>query len=190
MAGIATGYDVNDEGEVLFSGVAPDAQLIAMKVFDDTGAGATTATILAALEDAYILGVDAVNLSLGTRCGYTADEDESINQVYERLNDAGIMVIVAAGNDTSSSAYNTYGENLPLTADPDNSIVSAPSTYASNLSVASVDSDNAYIRYFLLGDEEVRFTDSQSTWLGLPDFVKLNVDSGYVGAPLNHPMIT
>ena len=51
-----------------------------MKVFDDTGAGATTATILAALEDAYILGVDAVNLSLGTRCGYTADEDESINQ--------------------------------------------------------------------------------------------------------------
>lgn len=51
MAGIATGYDVNDEGEVLFSGVAPDAQLIAMKVFDDTGAGATTATILAALEE-------------------------------------------------------------------------------------------------------------------------------------------
>lgn len=187
VAGIATGYDVNDEGEVLFTGVAPDAQLIAMKVFDDTGAGATTATILAALEDAYILGVDAVNLSLGTRCGYTADEDESINQVYERLNDAGIMVIVAAGNDTSSSAYNTYGENLPLTADPDNSIVSAPSTYASNLSVASVDSDNAYIRYFLLGDEEVRFTDSQSTWLGLPDFVKLNVDSGYVEGPIEPP---
>ncbi len=25
VAGIATGYDVNDEGEVLFSGVAPDA---------------------------------------------------------------------------------------------------------------------------------------------------------------------
>lgn len=128
-----------------------------------------------------------MNLSLGTRCGYTADEDESINQVYERLNDAGIMVIVAAGNDTSSSAYNTYGENLPLTADPDNSIVSAPSTYASNLSVASVDSDNAYIRYFLLGDEEVRFTDSQSTWLGLPDFVKLSVDSGYVQGPIEPP---
>ncbi len=173
VAGIAAGYDVDGEGQVLFSGVAPEAQVIAMKVFDDQGAGAPASAILAALEDAYILGVDVVNMSLGSRCGYTVHEDETLNEIYNRLNDAGIMVIVAAGNDTSSSVSNQYGENLPLTADPDNSIVGAPSTYAANLSVASVDGAHAYHRYFLLGDEQVKYTDSQTTWLGIPDFVKL-----------------
>lgn len=66
VAGISAGYAVDGEGAVSFSGVAPDAQVIPMKVFDDSGTGAATTTILAALEDAYRLGVDAVNLSLGS----------------------------------------------------------------------------------------------------------------------------
>lgn len=73
VAGISAGYAVDGEGAVTFSGVAPDAQVIPMKVFDDSGTGATTTTILAALEDAYRLGVDAVNLSLGSYCGFTVD---------------------------------------------------------------------------------------------------------------------
>ncbi len=73
VAGISAGYAVDGEGAVTFSGVAPDAQVIPMKVFDDSGTGAATTTILAALEDAYRLGVDAVNLSLGSYCGFTVD---------------------------------------------------------------------------------------------------------------------
>ena len=107
VAGICAGYDVDEEGQVTFSGVAPDAQVVAMKVFNDEGTGASVAAILAALEDAYVLGVDAVNLSLGTRCGYTLDEDVTINEVYSRLSNAGIMVIAAAGNDTSASVNTT-----------------------------------------------------------------------------------
>lgn len=100
VAGIAAGYAVDGEGAVTFSGVAPDAQVIPMKVFDDSGTGAATTTILAALEDAYRLGVDAVNLSLGSYGGFTVDEDALINDVYNKLDDAGIMVITAAGNET------------------------------------------------------------------------------------------
>lgn len=46
-------------------GVAPDAQLVVMKVFDTNG-GASMTDVTAALEDAILLGVDAANLSLGT----------------------------------------------------------------------------------------------------------------------------
>ena len=127
VAGIAAGYAVDGEGAVTFSGVAPDAQVIPMKVFDDSGTGAATTTILAALEDAYRLGVDAVNLSLGSYGGFTVDEDALINDVYNKLDDAGIMVITAAGNETSSSYMNSYGTDAPLTGDPDNSVVAAPS---------------------------------------------------------------
>ena len=110
VAGIAAGYAVDGEGAVTFSGVAPDAQVIPMKVFDDSGTGAATATILAALEDAYRLGVDAVNLSLGSYGGFTVDEDALINDVYNKLDDAGIMVITAAGDVTVTA------ENQGMTA--------------------------------------------------------------------------
>lgn len=137
VAGISAGYAVDGEGAVTFSGVAPDAQVIPMKVFDDSGTGAATTTILAALEDACRLGVDAVNLSLGSYCGFTVDEDALINDVYNKLDAAGIMVITAAGNETSSSYMNSYGTDAPLTGDPDNSVVAAPSVYPANLSIAT-----------------------------------------------------
>ena len=129
VAGISAGYAVDGEGAATFSGVAPDAQVIPMKVFDDSGTGAATATILAALEDAYRLGVDAVNLSLGSYGGFTVDEDALINDVYNKLDDAGIMVITAAGNETSSSYMNSYGTHAPLTGDPDNSVVAVTAEY-------------------------------------------------------------
>ena len=137
VAGISAGYAVDGEGAVTFSGVAPDAQVIPMKVFDDSGTGAATITILAALEDAYRLGVDAVNLSLGSYGGFTVDEDALINDVYNKLDAVGIMVITAAGNETSSSYMNSYGTDAPLTGDPDNSVVAAPSVYPANLSAAT-----------------------------------------------------
>ena len=171
VAGIVGGYEADAEGKVLFSGVAPDAQIIPMKVFDDSGEGATTGAVLAALEDAYLLGVDAVNLSLGSRTGFTVDADELVNEVYNKLDDAGIMVIVAAGNDTSSTLNTNFGSDAPLTDDPDNGIVSSPSVYPANLSVASVENNEVYNNYFLLGEEKIPYTDSETSFLGLDDFV-------------------
>ena len=187
VAGIAAGYAVDGEGAVTFSGVAPDAQVIPMKVFDDSGTGAATATILAALEDAYRLGVDAVNLSLGSYGGFTVDEDALINDVYNKLDDAGIMVITAAGNETSSSYMNSYGTDAPLTGDPDNSVVAAPSVYPANLSIASVEGQEVYANYVLLGDEKITYTDSQTSFLGLDSYVSLLKIYGDVSDDLAAP---
>ena len=187
VAGIAAGYAVDGEGAVTFSGVAPDAQVIPMKIFDDSGTGAATATILAALEDAYRLGVDAVNLSLGSYGGFTVDEDALINDVYNKLDDAGIMVITAAGNETSSSYMNSYGTDAPLTGDPDNSVVAAPSVYPANLSIASVEGQEVYANYVLLGDEKITYTDSQTSFLGLDSYVSLLKIYGDVSDDLAAP---
>ena len=187
VAGIAAGYAVDGEGAVTFSGVAPDAQVIPMKVFDDSGTGAATTTILAALEDAYRLGVDAVNLSLGSYGGFTVDEDALINDVYNKLDDAGIMVITAAGNETSSSYMNRYGTDAPLTGDPDNSVVAAPSVYPANLSIASVEGQEVYANYVLLGGEKITYTDSQTSFLGLDAYVSLLKIYGDVSDDLAAP---
>ena len=187
VAGIAAGYAVDGEGAVTFSGVAPDAQVIPMKVFDDSGTGAATTTILAALEDAYRLGVDAVNLSLGSYGGFTVDEDALINDVYNKLDDAGIMVITAAGNETPSSYMNSYGTDAPLTGDPDNSVVAAPSVYPANLSIASVEGQEVYANYVLLGGEKITYTDSQTSFLGLDAYVSLLKIYGDVSDDLAAP---
>ena len=74
VAGIATAnrYIPNGDGTftpaleaVSTQGVAPDAQLITMKVFGTRG-GAYDSDYMAAIEDAIVLGCDSVNLSLGS----------------------------------------------------------------------------------------------------------------------------
>ena len=75
VSGTVAGFVQSQEGEVSLSGVAPDAQLMMMKVFADGGnSGATESAILNALEDAMTLGADAVNLSLGSDNGFAYDD--------------------------------------------------------------------------------------------------------------------
>ena len=64
VAGIAAGNNGKD-----FTGAAYDAQVLAFNVFGSQG-GASSIDILAALNDAVLMGVDAVNMSLGTTSGY------------------------------------------------------------------------------------------------------------------------
>ena len=137
VAGTVAGYAETEEGEVIFSGVAPDAQILAMKVFPDTDGGATEASILNALEDTAVLGADVVNLSLGSDNGFSHD-DSAASVVYKRLNDAGILFMTSAGNAGYSSVNNNYGGNT-LTSDPEISMMSSPAIYGSNLAVASME---------------------------------------------------
>ena len=133
VAGIAGGSYAGSAN----TGVAKDAQLVIMKVFGNNG-GAAWSTILAALEDCVYLGVDAVNLSLGSACGYTS-EDPYTDQIYGMLTDHGINIAAAVGNDGSSNGTQYYGSSYSsyaLAMNPDNGIAGAPSTYTECLSVA------------------------------------------------------
>lgn len=136
VSGTIAGYAESGEGEVLFSGVAPDAQILFMKVFSDEASGAAESVIINALEDALLLGADVINLSLGSDNGF-AEDDTAANDVYQRLSDAGIVFMVSAGNSGDSAYMNNYGDRS-LAADPEISMMSAPAIYENNLAVASI----------------------------------------------------
>ncbi len=145
------GEIVTDEnGNVKFRGVAPEAQLVICKVFtddlysNDLG-GAETEDIIAALDDCVKLGVDVINMSLGSRSGFASsslglnendDEGYALEKVYSAIREQDISLIVAASNDYSSGYGSAYGTNLA--SNPDSGTVGSPSTYGSALSVASV----------------------------------------------------
>ena len=159
VAGIIGGYDTNGytdkDGNPInetFKGVVPDAQLVICKVFTDDLddpdlGGAIPEDICAALEDCVKLGVDVINMSLGTSAGFTTtddgdDEGEMLNSVYESIQDAGISLVCAASNDYSSGYGGVYGTNLA--SNPDSGTVGSPSTFASALSVASINGQKAH----------------------------------------------
>ena len=133
VAGIIAGQDDT------ITGVAPNAQLAIMKVFSDSSQGAKTSWILAALEDCVTLGVDVINMSLGTSCGFSREVDErEKNEIYDNIKEAGISLIAAASNDYNATFSSEKNGNLGLTSNPDSGTVGAPSTYDAALSVASI----------------------------------------------------
>ncbi len=138
-----------------FSGVAPDTQVVMMKVFSDSASGASDAWIIAALEDCVVLGVDAINMSLGSGGGFTSETDTLTNEVYERIEAEGINLLCAAGNDTSSAYNNLLGTDMNLITNPDNGIVGSPSTFKSALSVASINEESFYSVYFKAGENNI-----------------------------------
>ena len=140
-------------------GMAPDAQIIVMKVFGASG-GAYTDDIVAALEDAMTLGCDVVNASLGSPAGF-ASSDTELDLIYERLASCDIVATYSAGNEGTSSSGNMWGTDMNRTNNPDNATVGSPSTYANTLSIASAENGKVMTNYFTIaGGEKVFYIDS------------------------------
>ena len=84
-----------------YRGVAPDANLVGIKVLDEFGQGRTSAVIAGiawaiAHKDEY--GIRVLNISLGTNPTGPVSEDP-IAQAVEAAWKAGIVVVCAAGNE-------------------------------------------------------------------------------------------
>ena len=165
VSGIIGGSD-----EVI-TGVAVDTQLVLMKVFRDYDEGAETDDILAALEDAVLLGVDAINMSLGSSCGFVREQDEdAINRVYDKINESGVSLICAASN-SYSAAFGGENGNTNKVTNPDSGTVGSPSTYKAALSVASISGVKS--KYLVVNGEDVIFFLESNAINGLPnDFYK------------------
>ncbi|MBE5939023.1 MAG: hypothetical protein E7266_01375 [Lachnospiraceae bacterium] len=143
------------------TGVAPNAQLVSMKIFSDVVDTARSSWILSALEDCVVLGVDVINMSLGTACGFSRESDEEVlNGIYDKIREAGINMIVAASNSYSSAYGSESNGNLGLTSNPDTGTVGSPSTYKGVMSVASISGvETPYIKY---NDTIIYFTESNN----------------------------
>lgn len=143
VSGIIAGNN-SSQNENGFWGIAPEAQLVMMKVLESGGDGFLSDTsIFAALDDALTLGVDAVNLSLGSVSGFAeeADYEPAYSEVIRKLRSAEINVYYSAGNESSMGPNSLfsyyYGIDDNPTYAPDRSTVGSNGTYSDVMSVAS-----------------------------------------------------
>lgn len=166
-----TGYSRQETGVV---GVAPDAQLITMKVFGTNG-GAYSDDYMAAIEDAILLKADVINLSLGSSAaGYSSDSESYINEIFEKLEGTSTVVSISAGNSGRWSDDSTYGVNL--SGDVNQDTVGSPGSYLNAFTVASAVNSGYTGNYFgtSTGDN-VFYNDASNT--DAPAFTTLDTSS-------------
>src|ERR1700739_2379501 len=114
IAGLIAGDGLSSTGPLYsqtFQGVAPSANIINLRVLDQNGAG-TDSTVIAAINQAIqlktLFNIRVINLSLG-RAIYETYTLDPLCQAVEKAWKAGIVVVVAAGNNGRYQQTNGYG---------------------------------------------------------------------------------
>ncbi|MED1605849.1 S8 family serine peptidase [Cytobacillus kochii] len=129
-----------DEEDGGIKGIAPEAQILGLKVFgNDPEFGSTYGDIyVKAIDDAIILGADVLNMSLGSTAGFVSPESAEYKAI-ERAVDNGVLMSISAGN----SAHFGNGFANPTPENPDFGVVGSPGVYTDSLQVAS--SENSFM---------------------------------------------
>jgi serine protease AprX len=114
VAGIIGGNGADSSGAGFtrtFKGVAPNANFINLRVLDQNGSGLES-NVIAAIERAIALkntyNIRVINLSLGRQV-YESFTLDPVCQAVEAAWKAGIVVVVAAGNNGRDNSLGTHG---------------------------------------------------------------------------------
>ena len=157
-------------------GVAPDAQIITMKVFGKAG-GAYDSDYMVAIEDAIILNCDSVNLSLGSgNPGASTSTTAAYQAILDSLVESNTVVTMSAGNsghwfEQAAPAGYPYIDGVSF------DMAGSPGSFTNSLGVASVDNDGFTGEYITSGDTNIFYTQSSyknsplSTLAGEQEFV-------------------
>ncbi len=167
---------------VKVQGVAPDAQIITMKVFGRTSP--SDSDYFAAIEDAIYLNCDSVNLSLGSTVpGRASHSSPEIQKILDDMTKSGVVVVIAAGN-AGSWVENAVSGPYLYSDDVNMDMVGAPGSFTDVLTVASIDNIGLTGEYYTVGDEVVVYQqvnrgdtyafDALSTLAGEHDYILID----------------
>ena len=152
-----------------YEGIAPRSQMALMKVFrtymsgDSYQSGAPNDAVLNALEDCLVLGVDTLNMSLGSNLN-DFDDAEIVQDVIRELDKNGTFVNVAAGNEGkeqySGTVYKYWSTDMVET-----NILSSYANNGGAMTVASTQADfQFYGEALTVGDTNIQFYDQVTNY--------------------------
>ena len=143
----------DDRSDARYRSVAPGSRLIGMKVLAADGSGYSSNVISAlefAIANKQALKIDVINLSLGHPI-YEAAATDPLVRAVERAVAAGIVVVVAAGNEGLNRSTGEIGY----------AGISSPGNAPSAITVGAVDTKNTLTR---ADDEVAPFSSRGPTW--------------------------
>ena len=133
VASIAAGNNQISSGA--YTGIAPGANLINLRILDSQGLGSTS-NLLAALDWVMtyhsLYNIRVVNMSVGTPA-IDSYLNDPLCQAVRRLSDAGIVIVAAAGNNgKSTTGQKVYGQIHSPGNEPSVITVGAVNTFGSD----------------------------------------------------------
>ena len=131
-------------------GIAPEAQILVMRVFGQDVATTNTSAYIEAIEESIILGADSMNMSLGSMSGSEQGIDLGMDLALQNAKKAGSIVAIAGGNDF----YTTWGNDNPRATNPDWGVMGTPGVAESAFTVANYNNDS------MVTDASVIYTDN------------------------------
>ncbi len=141
---------------VRMCGVAPDAQIITLKVFG-SNPGPYDSDYFAAIEDAIWLGCDSVNLSLGSGSPGFA-RNYLFDDLLEYMATPDTVVVISAGNAGHWAEYTSptylYADGVSFQTN------GSPGSYSNAFTVASVDNDGTVGQYIQVADTKILYTET------------------------------
>ncbi len=150
---VAANGNVNEGG---IKGVAPEAQILGMKVFGDDPAISTTYDdiYIKAIEDAILIGADAINMSLGSSAGFLQSEEEDpARAALRKASESGIITSISAGNSDRFGS----GAGNPASGNPDTGVLGSPSVNPDSFSVASIENTHVMAPTIVTTDSAIGF---------------------------------
>ncbi len=125
----------------LIKGVAPEAQLIFMRLFSEKKGGTQQSfTMVRAIEDAVKLGADTINMSFGSPTGMIDDLDDATREALEKARKAGVTIVTAGGNYATSGYWHTK----PKAENPDYGTVNTPAVDPNVLAISAYNASVAH----------------------------------------------
>lgn len=168
-----------DEKNGGIKGVAPDAQLLGMKVFSSDIRYSTTFSdiYVKAIDDAIKLGADSINLSLGSPAGFYNEEGLE-QKVLEKAQESGIVTTISAGNERN--IVNGWTPAAAMGENPDTGLVGSPSANKAAFSIAAFENTNLRVAAASLKPEHTEgFVISLTEAGGAPKTATLANEEGY-----------
>ncbi|MEY8461713.1 S8 family serine peptidase [Streptococcus merionis] len=115
-------------GSYLLQGIAPQAQVMFLKVGKDP-----KQSFVREIQDAMAMGANVINISLGSSAEAISQLDSSTLEILQKARKQGIAIVVAAGNDGA------FGKEVykPLAANPDYGLIGTPANTDDVFTVAA-----------------------------------------------------
>jgi Tol biopolymer transport system component/subtilisin family serine protease len=185
-----TGHGTHVTGSLLgrgvnsatYKGVAPGANLVFLKVGNDTDGAATSSAVIYALRDAVdVYQAKIINLSMGTWSVYHDGSDQTC-QAVDYATGRGASVFVSAGND-ASHGWHYSGSVAAKSTTPDIPVsiaVGASSNLMMNLVMYFVGAND--------GSLGVEYYDGNHTPLSINSFGENSATRASVTSLLNNPV--
>ena len=137
---VGNGTEPAPTGDII-KGVAPEAQLIFMRLFSEKKGGTQQSfTMVKAIEDAVKLGADTINMSFGSPTGMIDDLDDATRAALEKARKAGVTIVTAGGNYATSGYWHTK----PKAENPDYGTVNTPAVDPNVLAISAYNASVAH----------------------------------------------